>query len=159
MIAKPTLRKTTEIDLPFLFEQQFDNEAGYMSAFTSKEWKDEQAYISKWKRLLQDPSVHQETIMIEGAVAGTVAKFEINGEAHITYAVAKEFWRKGIASIALKKFLVLEKKRPIYGHAAADNTGSVKVLEKCGFKFIRKQTGFARAREKEIEEVVYWLPD
>jgi [ribosomal protein S5]-alanine N-acetyltransferase len=152
-----TLQKTEESDLPIFFEHQADNEAGSMAAFTSKEWKDKDAYVTKWRRLLQDPTVHQQTIRVDNKIAGTVAKFEVDGEAHITYAIAKEYWGKGIASKAVKEFLLQENKRPIFGHAAADNIGSIKVLEKNNFKFIRTQRGFSRSRGKEIDEVVYWL--
>jgi RimJ/RimL family protein N-acetyltransferase len=35
---------------------------------------------------------------------------------------------------ALPSFLDLETTRPLYAGAAADNTGSLRVLEKCGFR-------------------------
>jgi [ribosomal protein S5]-alanine N-acetyltransferase len=157
MSQSPTLRKTEESDIEVFFDHQADEEAVFMAAFTSKNPKDKEAYVTKWKRLLHDSTVHMRTIILGGKIAGTVVKFEMEGDAEITYALGKEYWGKGIASKALQEFLLLEKRRPIYGRAAADNHGSVKVLEKCGFKFIRKEMGFANARGKEIEEVVYWL--
>jgi [ribosomal protein S5]-alanine N-acetyltransferase len=157
MYQQPRLRKTEEEDIEVFFENQADDEAVFMAAFTSKDPKDKEAYVSKWKRLMYDPSVHMQTIMLGDKIAGTVVKFEMGGDAEITYALNKEYWGKGIATKALKEFLLLEKKRPIYGHAAADNLGSVRVLEKCSFKFIRKKVSFANARGKEIEEVIYWL--
>lgn len=157
MDQQPTLRKTEESDIETLFENQADDEAIFMAAFTSKNPKDKEAYVTKWKHLLQQPSIHQQTIMLGDRIVGTVAKFEIDGNAEITYALGKEYWGRGITSKAVKEFLVLEKKRPIYGHAAADNPGSIKILEKCGFKFIGNKMGFANARGKEIEEVIYWL--
>jgi RimJ/RimL family protein N-acetyltransferase len=69
----------------------------------------------------------------------------------------KEYWRKGIATAALKAFLSIEKVRPIYGRAAFDNFGSIAVLEKCGFEKIGTDKGFANARGKEIEEIIFKL--
>ena len=46
-------------------------------------------------------------------------------------------------------------KRPLFARVAYDNYGSQKVLEKCGFKTIGKDTGFANARKMEIEEFIY----
>ena len=47
--------------------------------------------------------------------------------------------------------------RPIFGSAAFDNIASQRVLEKCGFQFERHEKGFANARKKEIEEMIYKL--
>ncbi|MGY3201486.1 GNAT family N-acetyltransferase [Streptomyces sp. TE5632] len=41
--------------------------------------------------------------------------------------------------------------------AAADNTGSVRVLEKCGFEVVGEDRGFANARGAEIDELVLRL--
>jgi ribosomal-protein-alanine N-acetyltransferase len=47
--------------------------------------------------------------------------------------------------------------RPIYGYVAFDNSGSQRVLEKCGFRKVGSDRGFARARQAEIEEFIYRL--
>jgi len=80
-------------------------------------------------------------------------------EAEITYWIDKKFWGQGIATTALKELLKIEQVRPIYGRVAFDNYGSQKVLEKCGFVKIGKEKGFANARQAEIEEYIYKLPD
>ena len=61
------------------------------------------------------------------------------------------------ATAALTALLKLVKTRPLYGSAACDNAGSIRVLEKCGFAFVRKERGFAAARGEEIDEVVFKL--
>ena len=48
-------------------------------------------------------------------------------------------------------------RRPLYGRAAADNLGSLRVLEKCGFVRVGSERGFASARGEEIEEVILRL--
>jgi RimJ/RimL family protein N-acetyltransferase len=42
-------------------------------------------------------------------------------------------------------------------HAAADNTGSIRVLQKCGFAISGHGRIFAQARGEEIDEVALTL--
>ena len=151
------LRNTTESDIGIFFNNQLDEEANFMAAFTPKDPTDKEAYVSKWTRLLKDPTINMKTILADGEIAGTVLKFVIDGKAEITYALGKNFWGKGIATKALQAFLPLEEKRPLFGITAFDNYRSIKVLEKCGFERIGTDRGFANARGKEIEEVIYRL--
>ena len=51
--------------------------------------------------------------------------------------------------------LVLD--RPIFARAAADNIGSMRVLEKCGFRIIGKNKDFANGRGQETEEYILRL--
>jgi len=71
--------------------------------------------------------------------------------------LGKEFWGKGIGTVALKLFLMEVKKRPLFAHVAFDNIGSIRVLEKCGFIKIGEVKYFAKARDKEIIECLYLL--
>ncbi len=151
------LRNTNTNDLHTLFEFQLDEDANYLAAFTSENPADKKVYIEKWTSLLSDEKVNVKTILLDSDIVGSIAKFEMNGNAEITYWIGKEFWGKGIASSALKKFLEIEKTRPIYGRVAFDNIGSQKVLVNCGFSEIGTERGFANAREKEIEEFVFEL--
>jgi len=96
------LRKSTETDLEIFFLNQTDEEANYMAAFTPKDPFDRPAYISKWKRLLQDKTINMQTIFIGDEAIGCVVKFEIEGEAEITYAINKAQWGNGITTIAVQ---------------------------------------------------------
>jgi len=151
------LRKTTPEDLEILFEFQLDQEGIHLAAFTPKDPADKSAYLIKYTRLLNDPTVNNQTIIADNVIVGSVAKFEMHGDAEITYWIDRKFWGKGIATVALKIFLTFEKTRPIFGRVAFDNFGSQKVLEHCGFVKIGKDKGFANARQKEIEEFIYKL--
>lgn len=151
------LRPTVVDDLKTLFEFQLDPEANHLAAFTSKDSANKEAYIKKFTRLLADPTVNNQTIMAGTVIAGSVAKFIMDGDAEITYWIDKPFWRKGVATAALKDFLAIETTRPIFGRVAFDNLGSQKVLEKCGFVRIGTDKGFANARQTEIEEFIYRL--
>lgn len=151
------LNDTNVSDLEILFEFQTDAEANHLAAFTQKDSNDKDAYVKKYTKLLSDETVNNKTIFFNNEIVGSIAKFEIEGEAEITYWISKDFWGKGIASKSLTQFLEIEKTRPIYGRVAFDNIGSQKVLEKCGFKKIGTEKGFANARGKEIEELIYKL--
>ncbi|MBL8016737.1 MAG: GNAT family N-acetyltransferase [Ignavibacteria bacterium] len=154
-----TLTKTSEDDLHSLFQFQTDEEAIHLAAFTPKDPRDKSAYIEKYTKLLNDPAINMQTIKINGEIAGSVSKFEIEGDAEITYWIDRKYWGQGIATTALKELLKTEPARPIYGRIAFDNIASQKVLEKCGFIRIGKDKGFANARNSEIEEYIYKLLD
>lgn len=151
------LRKTSAADLEHLFHFQLDEEACFMAAFTPKNHADKSAYISKFTKLLNDPAVNNQTILVDEDIVGSIAKFVMEGDAEITYWIDKKFWGLGIATKAIKEFLTLETTRPLFARAAFDNFGSQKILEKCGFVKTGKDKGFANARQTEIEEFIYKL--
>jgi RimJ/RimL family protein N-acetyltransferase len=154
---KIELRPTTVADLDILFQFQLDQEAQHLAAFTSKDSTDKEAYLAKYIKLLNDPTVNNQTIIADSVIAGSIAKFVMEGDAELTYWIDKKLWGKGIATAALKNFLTLETARPIFGRVAFDNPGSQKVLENCGFIKIGTDKGFANARQTEIEEFIYRL--
>lgn len=151
------LRKTEIADLELLFTFQLDKEANYLAAFTSKDPANKTAYIQKYSNFLTDPTINNCTILVNDVIAGSIAKFVMKGDAEITYWIDKKFWGKGVATMALKHFLTIETTRPIFARTAFDNLGSQKVLEKCGFIKVGTDSGFANAREAEIEEFIYKL--
>jgi len=152
------LRQTEKPDLELLFQFQLDKEANYLAAFTPKDPTDKEAYFEKFTKLLNDPTINMQTILVEETIAGSIAKFEMEGDTEITYWIDRNFWGRGIATTALKNFLTIENTRPIFGRVAFDNLGSQVVLEKCGFVKIGTDKGFANARQTEIEEFIYKLP-
>ncbi|MEO6232743.1 MAG: GNAT family N-acetyltransferase [Ferruginibacter sp.] len=159
MIANSTvkLRQTEKSDLEHLFQFQLDKEAGFLAAFMPKDPTDKEAYFEKYSRHLKDPTINMRTILVDETIAGSIAKFEIGGDAEITYWIDKKFWGKGIATAALNNFLTIESARPLFGRVAFDNLGSAKVLEKCGFIKTGTDKGFANARQAVIEEFIYKL--
>jgi len=151
------LRQTEKSDLDLFFQFQLDKEANYLAAFTSKDPTDKDAYFEKFTKHLNDPTINMQTVLVDETIAGSIAKFEMEGDTEITYWIDRKFWGKGIATTALKSFLAIENIRPIFGRVAFDNIGSQKVLEKCGFVKIGSDKGFANARKIEIEEFIYRL--
>ena len=53
--------------------------------------------------------------------------------------------------------LLLVVDRPIFARAATDNIGSIRVLQKCGFKIIEKNKDFANGRGEDKEEYILRL--
>ncbi len=151
------LTKTTIEDLDTLFIFQTNKEGIYLAAFTPNDSNDKNAYIEKYSKLLNDPTVNNQTIIFDNTIVGSIAKFVMEGNTEVTYWIDRKFWGKGIATKALKEFLSIETTRPIFGRVAFDNLGSQKVLEKCGFEKVGIDKGFANARQEEIEEYIYKL--
>lgn len=151
------LRPTEIADLDILFQFQLDKEGGYLAAFMPADSSDKVAYIAKYTKLLKDPNINNQTITLDKIIVGSIAKFVIEGDTEITYWIDRKFWGKGIATKALNEFLTIVTTRPIFGRVAFDNLGSQKVLEKCGFRKIGSDKGFANARQMEIEEFIFKL--
>jgi len=155
------LREVVEDDLPIFFEYQLDKEANYMAAFTAKDPTDREAFMAHWRRILDDESTINRTILVDGQVAGNIALYrdeELDGP-EVTYWLGRSYWGRGVATSALAAFIShIVKTRPLYGRAVKDNIGSLRVLEKCGFQRIGEGKGFANARGAETEEFVLKLP-
>jgi RimJ/RimL family protein N-acetyltransferase len=151
------LLQTKKAHLEQLFLFQLDPEAIYQAAFTPTYATDKIAYLEKYNNHLKDPQINMKTIFIDNSIVGSVAKYVMHDNAEITYWIDKKFWGRGVASVALKKFLQSETTRPIFGCVAFDNIASQKVLEKCGFIKIGSDKGYANGRQAEIEEYIYKL--
>lgn len=152
-----TLRELVDDDLPILFAQQRDPVAVQMAAFTAKDPDDWPAYLAHMAKVRADPTITNRVILVAGAVAGSIAVHSWFGDPEITYWIDRSFWGSGVATAALRLFLAEVTTRPLYARAAADNTGSIRVLEKAGFVKIGDERGYANARGAEIDEVVYKL--
>jgi RimJ/RimL family protein N-acetyltransferase len=153
------LREVEQDDLPTFFENQLDPEANRMAAFTAADPSDREAFDARWQRILASEETTSRTIVVDDQVAGSVSKYrdpDMPGP-EVTYWLGRDFWGKGVATLALAGFLEIVTERPVYGRCAADNVGSRRVLEKCGFVFVGEDKGFSNARGEEIAEVVLEL--
>jgi RimJ/RimL family protein N-acetyltransferase len=74
-----------------------------------------------------------KAILVDGAVAGNVVSFRNEGKTEVGYWLGREFWGRGIATEALREFLVPVDERPLCAGVARHNAGSIRVLAKCGF--------------------------
>jgi RimJ/RimL family protein N-acetyltransferase len=143
------LRDVTEDDLPIFFEHQQDPEGSRMAAFTPR---DKDAFYEHWKsKILSDEAVAKKTVLYEGHVAGNVVSFEHLGKREVGYWIGREFWGKGIATLALSEFLIHERVRPLFAGVAKHNVASVRVLEKCGFRVFEESVSDDGVEELLLE--------
>lgn len=153
---KITIRPVEPADIPFFYAMESDEAGRQMAAFGSPPAADPDAYAARWQRILAGPGLAR-TILVDGEPAGYVLKFIMFGEDTVAYWVARPHWGRGIATAGLRLLLAEVPQRPLYARAASDNTGSRRVLEKCGFVVIGEETGFAEARQAETPEVIMRL--
>jgi RimJ/RimL family protein N-acetyltransferase len=125
------LRDVEPGDLPLFFEHQRDPVAVAMVVFRSRERPEFDAH---WAKILADGNCFTKTIVADGQVAGSIASFLRDGEREIGYWLDRALWGRGIATEALSLFLRLEQRRPLCAGVAPHNLGSMRVLEKCGFR-------------------------
>ena len=152
-----SLRPLEDRDLEAIYEQVTDPESVRMAAFTAEDQTDRRAFLDRTARLRADPTVSHRVIDVDGAAAGTIGSFHIDDQLEVTYWVDRAHWGKGVATAALRLLLAETAERPVYARAASDNLGSLRVLEKAGFRRVGVDRGFARGRGEEIEETILRL--
>jgi RimJ/RimL family protein N-acetyltransferase len=157
-VANIELRDIVEDDLPIFFEQQLDEDANSMAAFTAENPADESAFRAHWAKIFPDATITKKTIVVDSAVAGHIASFDRDGTREVTYWIGKQYWGNGIATKALTEFVNQTPRRPLHARVAKDNLASLKVLQKCGFTVVGEDSGFANARRAETEEFILALP-
>ena len=153
------LRPVSPADLPIFLAHQNDPVANHMAAFVARRPWNEISFSDYWRRVLVDDTIYVRTVLLDGEPVGNIMLFERCGRAEVCYRIAREYWGRGIAAIALAKFLQDLTRRPLYARAARDNVASVRVLEKCGFEVIGYERVFANARGAEIDEVILMLSE
>ncbi len=78
-----------------------------------KDHTDKSAYLEKYQKLLNDPTVNNQTIIFDNTIVGSIAKFTMQGDTEITYWLDRKFWGQGITTQALKISLAIETARPL----------------------------------------------
>jgi RimJ/RimL family protein N-acetyltransferase len=150
------LREVHDSDLPVFFRQMNDPAALRMAAFTAEDPADRDRFDAHWARIRSSSDVLR-TVLVDGDVVGSAAVYGEPGEREVTYWIDRTHWGRGIATAALRALLAAVPERPLYARAAADNTASRRVLEKCGFRVTAQARGYANARGAEMDEVVLTL--
>ncbi|MEV6116793.1 GNAT family N-acetyltransferase [Streptomyces sp. NPDC052109] len=150
------LRTVRDSDLPVFHQQMTDPDAVRMAAFGPENPEDREAFAAYWRRV-RDSSHVLRTVLVDGEVAGNAAVYGVAGEREVTYWIDRAYWGRGVATAALRSLLAQVPERPLYARAAADNTASLRVLAKCGFRETARARAYANGRGKEIAEVVLVL--
>ncbi|MFE6834142.1 GNAT family N-acetyltransferase [Streptomyces sp. NPDC057705] len=151
------LRETEDSDLDVFWGQLTDPGVQYMAAITRKYHYDRGHFDAHWAKVRHDPVVTLRTVLADGVVVGHAAVYGPPEEREVTYVIGREHWGRGIATRALAELIRLEDTRPLHAGAVADNAGSIRVLEKCGFTVTGREREFARACGTEVDVVLLTL--
>lgn len=141
-----------DADLEVFFEHQKDPEATGMAVFPAR---GRDAFTAHWTKIRVDVAVLVQAIVADGQVAGNIGSWEDSGKRMVGYWLGRRHWGRGIATKALRLFLDQEESRPLYACVAAHNAGSIRVLEKAGFRTVTAQE--SRPSSAEIGDVVFIL--
>jgi RimJ/RimL family protein N-acetyltransferase len=148
------LRRVEDPDIDVFFDHQADPQAVEMAAFPARE-KDR--FAAHWAKVRADDSNVVRTIVADGMVAGNIGSWQDDGQQLVGYWVGREWWGRGVATRALALLMDDVPIRPVYAHVAVHNAGSIRVLEKCGFRRDRVQEAEAPSPEDGIGELVFVL--
>ncbi len=144
------IRRVAPDDLPVFFEHQADPEAAKMATV---EPRDRASFEDHWAKMLRDERAILRTVEADGVVVGNVVSWEHEGEREVGYWIGREHWGRGVATAALEAFVAEVTERPLFAHVANTNAGSIRVLEKCGFR----RTGNPTVAADGVVELLYRL--
>jgi RimJ/RimL family protein N-acetyltransferase len=148
------LRPVTDGDLDALFDQMRDPESVWMAAFTPDDPDDRTAFDAHMAGVRSSPEIVLRAVTCDGQLVGSISAFVLDGQTEVTYWINRAAWGRGIASRALELLMALVPVRPLYARAASDNVGSLRVLQKSGFKIIGTENSFAPGRNSTVEETI-----
>ena len=148
------LRSVEDQDLDVLFEHQADPQAVEMAAFPAR---DKEQFAAHWAKVRADDANVLRTIVADGLVAGNIGSWQQDGQQFLGYWVGREFWGRGVGTQALALLVDEVSVRPLYAHVVAHNVGSIRVLEKAGFRRDPAQEAKAPPPDDGIEELVFVL--
>jgi RimJ/RimL family protein N-acetyltransferase len=133
MSREVSLRDVELPDLEVFFAQEQDAEAARRANFPPRE---REAFMRHWRtKVLGDPDVQVQAVTVDGALAGNLVAWTAeDGRRFIGYWLGRDHWGQGVGTRALGLFLAKETTRPLYADPHAANTGSVKLLERHGFR-------------------------
>jgi len=156
-MSEVTLRPLEVSDLDTVFDQMRDPESVRMAAFTAEDPDDRRAFDAHMARIMAAPETTNRAIICDSALVGTIASWTSEGTTEITYWIDREFWGHGVATQALRLLLEEIPTRPLRARVASDNAGSLRVLQKAGFRLIGTEVSFAQGRGGETEETILEL--
>ncbi|WP_112248286.1 GNAT family N-acetyltransferase [Kribbella monticola] len=128
-----SLRAITPEDLPTLFTFYSDPDSVAMVGLPPR---DEEAFYANRAKNASRPDGRARAIVVGGELAGDIVSWEDGGQRRLGYWLGKEYWGRGIATAALTAFLDLVPERPLYADVLRTNVGSLRVLQKCGFRML-----------------------
>jgi RimJ/RimL family protein N-acetyltransferase len=132
MADEVRLRDVDEGDLETFYEYEHDQEAVARSRFTPR---DHDAFMKHWTTtVLGDPANLVQTVTVAGEPAGNIVSWWEKERRFVGYWLGRRYWGRGVGTAALAQYLQKETIRPLYADPFSGNTGSIRILEKCGFQ-------------------------
>jgi RimJ/RimL family protein N-acetyltransferase len=150
MSEKVRIRPVAPDDLPVFFEHQADAEAARMATVEQRDWA---SFADHWAKILRDERAINRAVEADGVVVGYVVSWEHEGEREVGYWIGREHWGRGVATASLAAFVAEVTERPLFAHVVDTNAGSIRVLEKCGFR----RTGNPTVAANGVVELLYRL--
>ena len=149
-----TLREIHPTDLPEIYEFQSDPIAIKMAVVFGRTQPE---FDQHWTKIINDPQVIARAIIAEGILVGHVSCFQMDGLDSVGYWIDQSHWGKGYATKGVQLLLDQVTKRPLHARVARTNTGSIRVLEKCGFQVARYETSPDDGKFPVCEEAIMRL--
>lgn len=128
-----------------------------MAGFGAKNFDDKEAFFNRMSKISKDTDSMYKVVEHELQVVGNVGKWIHDGRPELMYEIDKRFRGIGLASAAVKGFLLVFEDRPFYAHTTADNLASQAVLKKFGFSKYEEVPAFSDIRNMEILEIGFVL--
>lgn len=148
------LRGVEDEDVEVFFEHEADPQAAEMAAFPAR---DRERHAAHWAKVRANDANVVRTIVADDEVAGYIGSWQDDGQQLLGYWVGREHWGRGVATRALALLVDEVPIRPLYAHVAEHNVGSIRVLEKCGFRRAREQEAMAPGPDDAVHELVFVL--
>lgn len=144
------IRPVAMDDLTVFFEHRTDADAARMAMV---EPRDRASFEDQWAKMFRDERAVLRAVEADGVVVGNVVSWEHEGERYLGYWIGREHWGRGVATAALAAFVAEVTERPLFAHVVNSNAGSIRVLEKCGFR----RTGNPTVAADGVVELLYRL--
>lgn len=148
------LRSVEDRDLDVFFDHQADPQAVEMAAFPAR---DKDQFAAHWAKVRADDTKVVRTIVADGMVAGNIGSWQENGQQLLGYWVGRECWGPRRRDTGARPVRGRGVDPAAYAHVAVHNVGSIRVLDKCGFRRDRVQEAKAHAPDDGIEEFIFVL--
>lgn len=158
------LRKIREDDANAMFTNwaSDDEVTKFLTFHSHKSIEDTKRIITYWLEEYKKPDTYRYGIVLKSTneLIGAIDVVNYHeGNPEIGYCLSKSHWNKGIMSEACKalcNFLFDRGYKEIVIEALENNTRSIRVIEKCGFKFTHKETKIWSKFKPEIITVNWY---
>jgi RimJ/RimL family protein N-acetyltransferase len=131
-----SLRALAKDDLPILFGFYSDPVSVAMVGMPAR---DEEAFYAHRAKTMANPANVLLAITAGGELVGDICSWpDEGGHRKLGYWIGQEYWGRGIATAALTALLGELTERPLYADVLRTNVGSLRVLQKCGFRLLNE---------------------